>query len=84
MGKDNTHTAPTDLKKTVGTVAKRFLGFNQQDTQEFLRFLIDGIHEDVNRVQKHPKYVTIEEHDGMLVVLKVASLSGSGCFISSC
>ncbi len=50
--------------RTVGTLAPRFLGFNQQDSQEFLRFLIDGIHEDVNRIVKPPKYEAIEDKDG--------------------
>ena len=30
--------------------APRFMGYNQQDSQEFLRYLLEGLHEDVNRV----------------------------------
>lgn len=26
------------------------MGYNQQDSQEFLRYLLEGLHEDVNRV----------------------------------
>lgn len=30
-------------------------GFSQQDAQEFLRFLLDGLHNEVNRVAARPK-----------------------------
>ena len=29
-----------------------FMGFDQQDAQELLLFLMDGLHEDLNRVSK--------------------------------
>lgn len=29
--------------------------FSQQDAQEFLRFLLDGLHNEVNRVSALPK-----------------------------
>jgi ubiquitin carboxyl-terminal hydrolase 4/11/15 len=31
-----------------------FAGYNQHDSQEFLNFLLDAIHEDLNRVFKKP------------------------------
>ena len=31
--------------------APRFSGYNQEDSQEFLRYLLEGLHEDVNRVR---------------------------------
>lgn len=34
-----------------------FSGFAQHDSQEFLNFLLDNLHEDLNRVQVKP-YVT--------------------------
>ena len=37
--------------------------FRQQDAQEFLRYLLEGLHEDVNRVTSKPKPVTIEDDD---------------------
>ena len=40
---------PIDFKKTIGQFAPRFMGFQQQDSQELLSFLLDGIHEDLNR-----------------------------------
>lgn len=36
------------------------MGYNQQDAQEFLRYLLEGLHEDVNRVAVKPKPL---EHD---------------------
>lgn len=48
--------APRELKWAVGEVREEFLGFAQQDTQELLAFLLDGLHEDLNRVRKKPYY----------------------------
>ncbi|XP_026190060.1 uncharacterized protein LOC34618375 [Cyclospora cayetanensis] len=48
--------APRELKWAVGEVREEFLGFAQQDSQELLAFLLDGIHEDLNRVRKKPYY----------------------------
>ena len=33
----------------------------QQDSQEFLRYLLQGLHEDVNRVQRKPTPIKIDE-----------------------
>lgn len=37
------------LQLTIGKYAPRFNGFQQHDSQELLAFLIDGLHEDLNR-----------------------------------
>lgn len=37
-------------------IAKTHLLSRQQDSQEFLRFLIEGLHEDVNKVTGKRKY----------------------------
>lgn len=53
---NETAFGPRELKWAVGEVREEFLGFAQQDTQELLAFLLDGIHEDLNRVRKKPYY----------------------------
>lgn len=45
---------PSAFKKTLGQLQPMFSGYGQQDSQEFLSFLVDAIHEDLNRIQKKP------------------------------
>uniref|UniRef100_A0A1B6KJG7 ubiquitinyl hydrolase 1 n=1 Tax=Graphocephala atropunctata TaxID=36148 RepID=A0A1B6KJG7_9HEMI len=40
----------SSLKSAVALYAPRFSGFGQQDAQEFLRYLLQGLHEEINRV----------------------------------
>jgi ubiquitin C-terminal hydrolase len=54
-------TAPHNLKKTLGARVNRFNGFNQQDSAELINFLVDLIHEDLNRVTNKP-FVEIGEN----------------------
>jgi ubiquitin carboxyl-terminal hydrolase 4/11/15 len=46
--------SPRRLKATCSRFAPQFAGYGQHDTQEFLAFLLDGLHEDLNRIQKKP------------------------------
>lgn len=55
--------APVKLRWTIGKYAPRFNGFQQHDSQELLSFLLDGLHEDVNRVHDKP-YVELKDSDG--------------------
>ncbi|XP_054982096.1 ubiquitin carboxyl-terminal hydrolase 4-like [Sorex araneus] len=48
------HVAPRMFKTQVGRFAPQFSGYQQQDSQELLAFLLDGLHEDLNRVKKKP------------------------------
>ncbi|XP_059012609.1 LOW QUALITY PROTEIN: ubiquitin carboxyl-terminal hydrolase 11 [Mustela lutreola] len=43
---------PHVFKTKVGHFASQFLGYQQHDSQELLSFLLDGLHEDLNRVKK--------------------------------
>jgi ubiquitin C-terminal hydrolase len=52
--------SPWAVKKALGSVAQQFMGFSQQDSQEMLCYLIDGIHEDINKAPK-PKPTEIDE-----------------------
>ncbi|XP_057975187.1 ubiquitin carboxyl-terminal hydrolase 8-like [Malania oleifera] len=46
--------APRMFKLKLASFAPQFSGFNQHDSQEFLAFLLDGLHEDLNRVKSKP------------------------------
>lgn len=46
--------SPRDFKYTVGHFSSMFLGYQQQDSQEFLSWLLDALHEDLNRILKKP------------------------------
>lgn len=37
--------------------------YSQQDAQEFLRFLLEGLHDDLNQVKSKPKYTSCEFDD---------------------
>lgn len=56
--------SPWGLKRAFSDFAKQFIGFFQQDSQEMLSFLIDGIHEDLNRVKIKPP-VTDPDPEGL-------------------
>jgi ubiquitin carboxyl-terminal hydrolase 2 len=47
---------PSDLKSQIAKSCSQFSGYNQEDAQEFMRFLIDRMHDELNRVAKKPKY----------------------------
>lgn len=47
----------------VGRFAPQFSGYQQHDSQELLTFLLDGLHEDLNRIVKKP-YVEMKDADG--------------------
>ncbi|XP_040850389.1 ubiquitin carboxyl-terminal hydrolase 4 isoform X2 [Ochotona curzoniae] len=61
-GRD-THVAPRMFKTQVGRFAPQFSGYQQQDSQELLAFLLDGLHEDLNRVKKKP-YLELRDANG--------------------
>lgn len=42
--------SPGDFKRTVGKFKSQFSGYDQQDSQELLAFLMDGLQEDLNKV----------------------------------
>ena len=43
------HVAPRFFKAALSRFAPQFAGTQQQDAQEFAAFLLDGLHEDLNR-----------------------------------
>lgn len=52
-------------KAIVASKASQFTGYAQHDAQEFMAFLLDGLHEDLNRIQNKPYTETVDS-DGRL------------------
>jgi len=51
---DNNVFSPWNFKRAIATFQSMFSGYEQHDAQEFLNFLLDGLHEDLNKVLKKP------------------------------
>ncbi len=60
---NNSYTIPRTFKLNISRFAPQFTGYQQQDSQELLAFLLDGLHEDLNRIIKKP-YVEMGSHVG--------------------
>lgn len=58
-----TSVPPRAFKSKLSRFAPQFSGYNQHDSQELLAFLLDGLHEDLNRVKKKP-YIEAKDADG--------------------
>ncbi|KAF8403395.1 hypothetical protein HHK36_011497 [Tetracentron sinense] len=58
-----TPVAPRMFKSILARFAPQFSGFNQHDSQELLAFLLDGLHEDLNRVKCKP-YIEAKDAEG--------------------
>uniref|UniRef100_A0A3Q2QFQ7 Ubiquitin carboxyl-terminal hydrolase 8 n=1 Tax=Fundulus heteroclitus TaxID=8078 RepID=A0A3Q2QFQ7_FUNHE len=54
--------SPRDFKNTIGKINDQFAGYDQQDSQELLLFLMDGLHEDLNKADNRKRYKE-EEND---------------------
>ncbi|KAI8635070.1 UCH-domain-containing protein [Xylariaceae sp. FL1651] len=57
---------PRQFKNTIGRHAPQFSGYGQQDSQEFLGFLLDGLQEDLSRVKKKPYIEKPDSTDEMI------------------
>ncbi|CAB4287003.1 unnamed protein product [Prunus armeniaca] len=55
--------APRMFKLKLASFAPQFSGYNQHDSQELLAFLLDGLHEDLNRVKCKP-YIEAQDVEG--------------------
>ncbi|KAJ4474827.1 ubiquitin carboxyl-terminal hydrolase 4 [Lentinula aciculospora] len=47
---DMPYITPNDFRRTLCSLNAQYIGTSQHDSQEFLSFLLDGIHEDTNRI----------------------------------
>ncbi|KIJ65708.1 hypothetical protein HYDPIDRAFT_110858 [Hydnomerulius pinastri MD-312] len=63
--KDSTASSysPREFKLELQRFAPQFSGYQQHDSQELVAFLLDGLHEDLNRVLKKP-YVEKPDWEG--------------------
>ena len=52
--------SPYILKSSIGEFQPMFSGYQQHDSQELLSFLLDGLHEDLNRVLKKVLFLSIQ------------------------
>jgi len=62
-GSPSTVVTPRNFKNVLGRCAPQFSGYSQHDSQEFCNFVLDTLHEDVNRVRSKP-YVANFEANG--------------------
>ncbi|KAL9102414.1 MAG: hypothetical protein Q9163_002435 [Psora crenata] len=57
---------PRGFKNTIGKYGPSFSGYQQQDSQEFLLFLLDGLQEDLNRIHQKPYIEKPDSTDEMV------------------
>ncbi|KAI5123494.1 hypothetical protein M0805_008862 [Coniferiporia weirii] len=60
---------PHTFRKSICQYAKQFAGSEQHDSQEFLNSLLDGLHEDLNRILKKQPMEVTPEREAELEVL---------------
>jgi ubiquitin carboxyl-terminal hydrolase 4/11/15 len=61
--KKENYISPKPIKKTLQKSFDRFVGFDQQDSQEFLGCFLDLLHEDVNKILFKP-YLNFLDYKG--------------------
>lgn len=57
----NSVVSPSDLKLNIAKYAHRFQNYAQEDAEEFFIFLLNGLSDDTNLVQKKPTPVKFDE-----------------------
>jgi ubiquitin carboxyl-terminal hydrolase 4/11/15 len=73
------NVSPTSLKRAIELFAPQFSGASQQDSAELITYLLDALHEDLNRV-KNPPYVEMPDVD----LGRKLSISGAEAWKLSC
>lgn len=66
---------PNTVKRVISQYAPMFAGYQQHDASELMSFLLDGIHEDLNRVHKK-----VRRCSGRTMCSCVSWEHGSLCF----
>jgi len=54
---------PSNIKNSMSKFTRTFSGYSQQDSQEFLSYFLDALHEDLNQVIQKP-YESIPDYNG--------------------
>ncbi|KAJ3506378.1 hypothetical protein NLJ89_g6900 [Agrocybe chaxingu] len=65
-GGDLPYLTPIDFRRSICSLKSQYNGSDQHDSQEFLSFLMDGIHEDLNRILSKPNYMPTPEEEAEL------------------
>lgn len=53
---DHTYISPKDFKSAIGKLSDNYIGYSQQDTQEFCRVFLEQINQELNRSDKKISY----------------------------
>ncbi|KAJ8398277.1 hypothetical protein AAFF_G00428470 [Aldrovandia affinis] len=67
------YISPRDFKLTISKINSQFTGVEHQDSQELLLFLMDGLHEDLNKADNRKRYK--EEENDHLDDMKAADMA---------
>jgi len=70
------YISPKSFKKVLGRHCELFSGYQQHDAQELLMFLLDALHEDLNRIVKKP-YIECFDYDGEYLSYESAQKTGA-------
>lgn len=60
LGNSN-YLSPWDFRQIFIQFVRQFAGFSQHDSHEMLTFMLDALHEDVNRIKSKPYQELIEK-----------------------
>ncbi|CDW76980.1 ubiquitin carboxyl-terminal hydrolase 15 [Stylonychia lemnae] len=68
---------PREFKQALASISEQFAGYDQQDSQEFLFFLLDGLHEELNLRQEKPYVENPDSDDRKIVELGLEQWSNT-------
>ncbi|KAL1726470.1 ubiquitin carboxyl-terminal hydrolase 4 [Schizophyllum commune] len=66
MWSSESQLIPSEFMRAIRAINEQYKGSDQHDSQEFLSFLLDGIHEDLNRILKRENYTRTPDQEAEL------------------
>lgn len=81
---DEYRVSPFQFKATIGHYNRAFAGYFQQDSQEFFSWLLDSLHEDLNRVVDKPATTKPELPEDSRATTEEVSDLAKKCWESHC